>query len=99
VEQHGNAATGTADGLVRDQLKVGMLVTVSANKLTGDRSLVNVIWEIAGINGGHLLLACRGLCHLLVNPSLPRLVPLKEYELYSAADFAAAVDRPSDRLN
>ena len=92
-----NAAAKSPVGLTSDDLTVGKLVTLSPNKTTGDRSLVDVIWEIIGINEGHLLLACRGCCDLLIDPRKPRLALVHEHEFYSAAQFAAMADPPSPR--
>src|SRR5262245_22823480 len=92
-----NAAAKSPVGLAPDDLAVGKLVTLSPNKTTGDRSLVDVIWEIVGGNGGHLLLACRGFCDLLTDPAKPRLALVHEHEFYSAEQFAAMTDRPSSR--
>lgn len=92
-----NAAARSPVGLTPDDLTVGKLVTLSPNKTTGDRSLVDVIWEIIGINEGHLLLACRGFCDLLTDPAKPRLALVHEHEFYSAEQFAAMADPPSSR--
>jgi hypothetical protein len=95
-----NAAARSPVGLTPDDLTVGKLLTLSPNKTTGDRSLVDVIWEIIGINEGHLLLACCGFCDLLTDPAKPRLalVLVHEHKFYSAAQFAAMADPPSSRL-
>lgn len=79
--------TTTAD---RD-LKVGMLVTMSANRTTGDRSLVYSFWEILGINDGHALLACRGPNDVPIDANTARLVPLAEYEFYPADHLASMI--------
>jgi hypothetical protein len=92
-----NAAAKSPLGLAADDLTVGKLVTLSPNKTTGDRSLVDAIWEIIGINEGHLLLACRGFCDLLIDPAKPRLALVHEHEFYCAAKFAAMADAPSSR--
>jgi hypothetical protein len=92
-----NAAAKSPLGLAVDDLIVGKLVTLSPNKTTGDRSLVDAIWEIIGINEGHLLLACRGFCDLLIDPAKPRLALVHEHEFYCAAKFAAMADAPSSR--
>jgi hypothetical protein len=76
-----------------------MLVTVSANKQTGDRSMVNAIWEIKGLNEGHILLA---YCQLGVPPeedSKVRLVPLGEHEFYPAETLATAASDVASKVN
>jgi hypothetical protein len=92
-----NVAAKSPVGLAPDDLTVGQLVTLSPNKATGDRSLVDAIWEIIGINEGHLLLACRGFCDLLIDPEKPRLALVHEHEFYSATQLAAVADSPSSR--
>ena len=78
-------------GLAVAELTAGRLVTISPNKSTGDRSLCQVIWEVASINDGHALIACRHLCELLYGSPAMRLVPLHEYEFYAADAMVAAV--------
>ena len=89
-----SSAAKAPAGMSADSLAVGKLVTLSPNKCTGDRSLADMIWEIVGINEGHLLLACRGFCHLLNDPAKPRLALLHEHEFYSAEHLGAAADPP-----
>ena len=74
-----------------------MLITVSQNKVTGDRSFSNDIWEIVGINAGHLLLrANRQLnTNALQDPNVPRLVPIGDYEFYCAADLSSGISEMS----
>ena len=84
-----HSAARAPAGLPPGDLTVGKLVTLSPNKTTGDRSFVDVIWEIVGINEGHLLLACRGFCNLLNEPAKPRLALLHEHEFYSAEHLAS----------
>jgi hypothetical protein len=93
-----SAAARAPAGLSVDDLAVGKLITLSPNKSTGDRSFFDVIWEIVGINEGHLLLACRGFCHLLNDPDKPRLALLHEHEFYSAGHLAAMADEPLSKL-
>jgi hypothetical protein len=89
MEQLISSAARAPTGLPVGDLTVGKLVTVSPNKSTGDRSFVDMIWEIVGINEGHLLLACRGFCHLLDDPGQPRLALVHEHEFYSAEQLAS----------
>jgi hypothetical protein len=84
-----SSAAKAPAGLTIGDLAVGKLITLSPNKSTGDRSFVDMIWEIIGINEGHLLLTCRGFCHLLNDPAKPRLALLHEHEFYSAEHLAA----------
>lgn len=90
---------GLSPGLSHDELKVGMLVTVSANKQTGDRSMVNAIWEIKGLNEGHILLAYRQLGVPPEEESKVRLVPLGEHQFYSAEALAMAVSGVASKVN
>lgn len=92
MEKLVNGAAMAPAGLASKDLSVGMLVTLSPNKSTGDRSFVDMIWEIAGINGGHILLTCRGLCQLLSDPTKPRLALLHEHEFYSAEHLASMAE-------
>ncbi|WP_229266525.1 hypothetical protein [Leptospira sp. severe_002] len=86
-------------GLAHSELKAGMLVTVSANKQTGDRSLVNAIWEIKALNGGHVLLAYRRLGMPSDEDGKVRLVPLGEHEFYPAEALALAASGVAPRVN
>ena len=79
----------TPSGLPHSELKVGMLVTVSASKRTGDRSLANAIWSVAGLNDGHVLLTFKKFDNF-GTPS--RLVLLDEFEFYAAEALSAAAD-------
>ena len=75
-------------------LRRGMLITVSQNKVTGDRSFATAIWEIIGINASHLLLrASHNLNEPLKDTNAPRLVPLCDYEFYSADELALSFDQ------
>lgn len=92
--------SGKSSGLGATELTIGRLVTLSANTVTGDRSLVGVIWEIIGANPGHVLLSCRGLCETIDQPLRPRLVAIREYGFYPAEDMAAALKwaaKPNER--
>ena len=80
-------------GLAASDLEIGRLVTVSANKSTGDRSLVEMICEIVGGNEGHLLLACRGPGDTADDPPKPKLVAIHEYRFYPADHLASALSR------
>ena len=97
MDNLGNAEPASPVGLASAELVVGKLVTVSASKITGDRSFVSVIWEVVGGNEGHVLLACRGLCHLLSDPDAPRLLALDEFEFYAADHLIAIIDRTLSR--
>ena len=77
-------------GMMHTELKTGMLVTISSNKLTGDRSLVDAIWEITGLNDGHALLTRRMLGERHDDTVKVQLVPLREHEFYAADALAAA---------
>lgn len=81
------------------ELKTGMLVTVSSNKLTGDRSLVDAIWEISGLNDGHALLTRRMLGEGHDDTFKVQLVPLREHEFYAADALAAAATKAVPSLN
>jgi hypothetical protein len=81
-------------GIAIKDLAVGMRVTLSPNKSTGDRSFVDMIWEIAGINEGHLALTCCGFCHLLSDPGKPRLALIHEHEFYPAEHLATLEESP-----
>jgi hypothetical protein len=84
-------ASKAPHGAAINGLAAGMIVTLSPNKSTGDRSLVEVIWEVVSINGGHALLACRGLCHLLNGDAGMRLAALHEHEFYNAEALLCAL--------
>ena len=83
----------TSSGLAQSDLKIGMLVTASANKRTGDRTLVNAIWEIAGLNKGHALLVCRKFGGGPEESDKARLVLLDEHDFYAAEALAAAAGK------
>lgn len=88
-----DASTKAARGIPLSALRVGLLITVSQNKVTGDRSFTADIWEIIGINASHLLLrASRNLNTSPKNADAPRLVALCDHEFYSAIDLAASFD-------
>jgi hypothetical protein len=76
-------------GVSPTALKPGMLVTVSPNKQTGDRSMASAIWQVVAINVGHALLVRHDFGDA-ADPEKERLVLLDEYEFYPADDLAAA---------
>ena len=76
--------------LAADELKVGNLVTLSSNKSTGDRSLTEMIWEIVGVNAGHVLLSDAAGPEDTNENARPRLVAIDEYSFYAADHFASA---------
>lgn len=88
------AASPTVE-LSAAELTIGRVVTLSPNKATGDRSLVNVLWKIVAVDGGHLLLSCRGLGQMLQDPTVQRLVAVREHDFYAADHLAAALDQPT----
>jgi len=81
-----------SNGVAHNDLKIGMLVTISANKQTGDRSLVNAIWEVKGFNEGHALLTYHQFGDA-EDAGKVRLVPLNEHEFYAAETLAIAARR------
>jgi hypothetical protein len=86
-------------GLSHGELKPGMLVTVSANRQTGDRSMVNAIWEIKGLNEGHILLAYRQFGVAPEEDSKVRLLPLDEHAFYPAEALATAASDVASQIN
>ena len=89
-------AENEGQGLTATDLKPGRFVTISVNKITGDRSLCQVIWEVVSANNAHVLLTCRHLCHLLLH-DMPatRLVSLHEHDFYAADALVLAL---TDRI-
>lgn len=80
---------GAGVGLPRHRLVPGTVVTISPNKLTGDRSHVDKIWEIVACNEGHALIKSCGPGR--ARDEAAKLVVLREHEFYNAEHFAAAI--------
>jgi hypothetical protein len=69
-----------------------MLVTVSANHVTGDRTLTEAIWEVTGLNAGHALLVLRKFGDGSSLSSRAQLVVLSECDFYDAKGLFEAAD-------
>src|SRR5262245_30874701 len=90
------SAANAAPGLSIGELSPGQLVTLSPNRVNGDRTLTRVIWEIVAINDGHALLRCFALCHLLEELLNTSLVALHEYAFYAADEMTLQLDSDAD---
>jgi hypothetical protein len=77
------------------KLRAGSLVTVSENKRTTDRSLVQTIWEIVAMNKAHVVLRFHAGNRPIDSESLTQVVPLHEHDFYRADDLAAAFEAPA----
>jgi hypothetical protein len=79
-------------GMAREELIPGVYVTVSGNKRTPDRSLVNSIWRVLAVNEAHAVLKIHSGMRSLDGALDTVVVPIQEYDFYLADHLAAAME-------
>jgi len=80
-------------GLPSEQLVPGLLITLSKNLESGDRSFSRFIWEIVAANKGHVVIepAHKGVPPKYLG-SGPHLICTDEYEFYDADHLLKALE-------
>jgi len=74
-------------GLERSMLDVGDVVTFSRNKITGDRSYTNSVWEVIAVNPAQAMLKVVGGESRTWAGDKPIMLMLDEYEFYDGRPF------------
>jgi hypothetical protein len=80
-------------GLPNEQLVPGLLITLSKNLESGDRSFSRFIWEVVAANKGHVVIEpARKSAPPKYLGSGPHLICTDEYEFYDADHLLKALE-------